>query len=56
MKEKIYKEALNMLAKCYELKLYNLSFTDILEQMYKTTKSPMRAGIINELINEEINR
>jgi hypothetical protein len=54
MKIKIYKEALNILAKCYELKLYNLSFTDILEQMYKTA-TPVRALIISELINEHIN-
>ena len=54
MKEKIYKEALSMLAKCYELNLYNLSFRDILEQMYKTA-NPVKAGIINELINEHIN-
>ena len=54
MKEKIYKEALQMLAKCYELNLYNLSFRDILEQMYKTA-TPIKAGIINDLINEHIN-
>jgi hypothetical protein len=54
MKENIYKEALSMLAKCYEMNLYNLSFRDILEQMYKTA-NPVKAVIINELINEHIN-
>jgi hypothetical protein len=54
MKENIYKEALSMLAKCYELNLYNLSFRDILEQMYKTA-TPIKASIINDLINEHIN-
>jgi hypothetical protein len=56
MKEKIYTEALKNWNECFRLKIYDISFLDILEQMYKTTKSPMRAGIINELINEEINR
>ena len=54
MKEKIYIEAIQMLAKCYELKLYNISLRDILEQMYRTA-TPVRATIINDLINEHIN-
>jgi hypothetical protein len=54
MKDKIYIEAIQMLAKCYELKLYNLSFRDILEQMYRTA-TPVKAGFINQLINEHIN-
>jgi hypothetical protein len=54
MKEKIYKEALSMLAKCYEMNLYNISFKDILEQMYKTA-NPVKASFISQLINEHIN-
>jgi len=58
MKEKIYLEALRMLAKCYELNLYNLSLRDILEQMYKTAQFEQgyrKASLISELINEHIN-
>lgn len=58
MKEKVYNEALKMLAKCHELRLYNLSFRDILDTMYQTAQFEQRyikASIIQELINEDIN-
>jgi hypothetical protein len=55
MKEKIYIEALKYWNECFRQKLYNITFLDILKQMYKTA-APVKASIINELINEEINQ
>jgi len=55
MKLKVYAEALKMLAKCHELRLYNLSLRDILDTMYQTAqfeKRYIKASIIMELINE----
>jgi len=59
MKLKVYAEALKMLAKCHELRLYNLSLRDILDTMYQTAQFEQRhikASIIMELINEHINQ
>lgn len=58
MKEKVFNEAITMLNKCHELRLYNISINDILETMLQTAKFEQRyikASIIQELINEDIN-
>jgi hypothetical protein len=59
MKLKVYAEALKMLAKCHELRLYNLSLRDILDTMHQTAifeQRHIKASIIMELINENTNQ
>jgi len=59
MKIQVYNEALKMWAKCQQMRLFNISFCDILEQMHKTAifeERHRKAAIITELINEDKNQ